>query len=118
MSDPEDCVFCRIIRHEIPAREVQRDADVVAFHDLNPQAPTHILVVPTMHADHLSEFNAKASSELKSKLFAAAADIGGRFQRDGQGYRIVINEGSDGGQTVGHLHLHVLAGRHLTWPPG
>ena len=118
MSDLEDCIFCKIIRREIPAREVMRDADVVAFHDLNPQAPTHILVVPTLHADHLSDFNAKAPTDLKAKLLAAAAEVGGRFARDGAGYRVVINEGSDGGQTVSHLHLHVLAGRHLTWPPG
>ena len=118
MTGAEDCIFCKIVRHEIPAREVLRDEAVVAFHDLRPQAPTHILVVPIEHADHLSDFNTKASPELKSRLFAAAAEVGSRFQREGQGYRVVINEGPDGGQTVGHLHLHVLAGRHMSWPPG
>ena len=118
MSDSDDCIFCKIVRREIPAREVLRDDEVVAFHDLRPQAPTHILVVPAMHAEHLSEFNAKATAGLKSRLFSAAAEIGGRFAREGQGYRVVINEGADGGQTVAHLHLHVLAGRHMTWPPG
>jgi histidine triad (HIT) family protein len=114
----EDCIFCKIVRREIPAREVLRDDDVVAFHDLRPQAPTHILVVPTRHANHLSEFIRNAPDAVKARLFAVAAEIGGRFQRDGQGYRVVINEGPDGGQTVDHLHLHILAGRHMTWPPG
>ena len=113
-----DCIFCKIVRREIPAREVLRDEHVVAFHDLRPQAPTHVLVVPVMHANHLSEFNAKASDDVKARLFSAAAELGGRFQREGQGYRVVINEGADGGQTVDHLHLHVFAGRHMTWPPG
>ena len=91
----------------------------MAFHDLRPQAPVHVLVVPVLHAEHLSEFNAKATPEQKSRLLSAAAEIGGRLQRENNaGYRVVINEGPDGGQTVGHLHLHVLAGRHMTWPPG
>ena len=118
MNQADDCIFCKIVRREIPAREVLRDEEVVAFHDLRPQAPTHILVVPTLHAEHLSDFNAKATANVKARLFAAAAEVGARFQREDQGYRVVINEGPDGGQTVGHLHLHVLAGRHMTWPPG
>jgi histidine triad (HIT) family protein len=114
----KDCIFCKIVRNEIPAKEVARDEHMVAFVDLNPQAPTHILVVPTTHADHLSDFVAKASNAAKARLFSAAAEIGKKFGREGKGYRVVINEGSDGGQTVHHLHLHVLAGRHMTWPPG
>lgn len=113
-----DCIFCKIVRKEIPAREVLRDDHVVAFHDQNPQAPAHVLVVPVMHTDHLSEFNAKASPEQKARLLSAAAEVGGRLQRDGAGYRVVVNEGPDGGQTVSHLHLHVFAGRHMSWPPG
>lgn len=113
-----DCIFCKIVRREIPARELLRDEHVVVFHDLNPQAPSHVLVVPTLHAEHLSDFNEKASAEVKARLFSAAAEAGARLQRDGQGYRVVINEGRDGGQTVSHLHVHVLAGRHMTWPPG
>ena len=118
MADEKDCIFCKIVRREIPAREVLRDDDVVAFHDLRPQAPAHVLVIPVLHADHLSAFNAQATPAQKARLFSAAAEVGAEFQRDGQGYRVVINEGPDGGQTVDHLHLHVLAGRHLTWPPG
>lgn len=113
-----DCIFCKVVRKEVPAREVLRDENIVAFHDLNPQAPTHVLVVPVVHADQLSDFVRKASSAVKERLFSAAAEIGKKFERDHKGYRIVINEGPDGGQTVGHLHLHVLAGRHMTWPPG
>ena len=113
-----DCLFCKIVRKEIPAREILRDENVVAFHDLNPQAPTHVLIVPVIHANRLSDFVQKAASTVKERLFSAAAEIGTRFQSDEKGYRVVINEGPHGGQTVGHLHLHVLAGRHMTWPPG
>ena len=102
----------------VPAREVMRDDEVVAFHDLRPQAPTHVLVVPVLHASHLSEFNSKAAPSLKARLLGAAAELGGRFARDGQGYRVVINEGPDAGQSVFHLHAHVLAGRRMAWPPG
>lgn len=110
-----DCIFCKIVRKEIPADEVLRDDDVVAFRDLNPQAPTHILVIPTVHADHLSDFMAQDAPKA-TRLLAAAAELGKRFGRDG--YRVVMNEGPDGGQTVHHLHAHVLAGRHMSWPPG
>ena len=116
MSADDTCLFCKIVRREIPADEVLRDENVVAFRDLNPQAPTHVLVVPTKHAANLSEFVAAADGAEAARFLAAAAEIGLRFGRDG--YRVVMNEGPDGGQTVHHLHAHVLAGRHLTWPPG
>jgi histidine triad (HIT) family protein len=111
----DDCLFCKIVRKEIPAKEVLRNEHVVAFHDLNPQAPTHVLVIPTEHAAHLTAF-AGAGSPAAGRLLEAAAEIGGRFGPGG--YRVVINEGADAGQTVFHLHLHVLAGRALGWPPG
>ena len=114
-TDP-NCIFCKIVRKEIPADEVLRDEHVVAFRDLNPQAPTHVLVIPTEHAQHLSDFTANAGGDRAARLLAAASEIGRRFGRDG--YRVVMNEGPDGGQTVHHLHAHVLAGRHMTWPPG
>jgi len=110
-----DCIFCKIVRKEIPAKEILRDDDVVAFHDLNPQAPTHVLVIPTEHAEHLSAF-AQAGGRAATRLLAVAAELGRQFGPNG--YRVVINEGRDGGQTVSHLHLHVLAGRALRWPPG
>lgn len=114
MSD--DCLFCRIVRREINAKEVLRDEHVVAFHDLNPQAPAHVLVVPAVHAANLSEFARDASPAAAARLLAAAAEIGARLGPNG--YRVVMNEGPDAGQSVFHLHAHVLAGRPLSWPPG
>jgi histidine triad (HIT) family protein len=113
--DPS-CIFCKIVRGEIPAKEVLRDEHVVAFHDLNPQAPIHVLVIPTEHAPHLSAFVAAAGGAQAARLLTAAAELGQRFGP--AGYRVVINEGDEGGQTVHHLHAHVLAGRRMTWPPG
>jgi histidine triad (HIT) family protein len=114
-ADP-NCIFCKIVRKEIAAVEVLRDEHIVAFRDVNPQAPTHILVVPVDHAENLSDFMRSATAASAARLLSAATEIGKEFGRDG--YRVVINEGHDGGQTVGHLHAHVLAGRHMTWPPG
>jgi len=113
--DPS-CIFCKIVGREIPADEVLRDEHVVAFRDVRPVAPTHILVVPTVHVAHLSGFAAQADTAASARLLAAAAEIGTRFGT--RGYRVVTNEGSDAGQTVHHLHLHVLAGRSMAWPPG
>lgn len=112
----QDCLFCKIVRKEIAAREVLRDEHVVAFHDLNPQAPTHILVIPTEHAEHLSEFVGQGNLAAGARLLAAAAELGTRFGP--AGYRVVVNEGRDAGQSVFHLHAHVLAGRPMAWPPG
>jgi len=111
-----DCLFCKIVRREIPAKEVRRDERIVAFHDVNPQAPVHVLVVPTDHADHLSDFAGKAADEVAAHLLRTASEIGS--QLGPEGYRVVMNQGQDGGQTVHHLHAHVLAGRPMTWPPG
>lgn len=116
MAFDDTCIFCKIVRGEIPAKEVLRDEHVVAFHDLNPQAPTHVLVIPTAHAPHLSAFAAAAGGAQAARLLTAAAELGQRFGPSG--YRVVINEGDDGGQTVHHLHAHVLAGRRMAWPPG
>jgi histidine triad (HIT) family protein len=116
MNGSDDCIFCKIVRGEIGAREEYRDEHVVAFHDLNPQAPVHVLVVPTRHAEHLSAFAAGAAENELARLLSTAAALGTRLGRDG--YRVVINEGPDGGQTVPHLHLHVLASRPMRWPPG
>jgi histidine triad (HIT) family protein len=116
MALDDACIFCKIVRREIPAQEVLRDEHVVAFHDLNPQAPTHVLVIPTEHAPHLSAFAGAAAAERAARLLGAAAELGRRFGPGG--YRVVINEGEDGGQTVHHLHAHVLAGRPMAWPPG
>jgi histidine triad (HIT) family protein len=112
----DDCIFCKIVRREIVADEVLRDEHVVAFRDLNPQAPVHILVIPTTHAEHLSAFAARGDGAAAARLLTAAAEVGARFGPGG--YRVVINEGPDAGQSVFHLHAHVLAGRPLGWPPG
>jgi len=116
MSSDPGCIFCRIVKGEIPADEVLRDDHVVAFRDLHPVAPTHILVVPTTHVAHLSEFSSAVDAAAVARLLAAAAELGTRFGE--HGYRVVTNEGSDAGQSVRHLHFHVLAGRRLSWPPG
>ncbi len=116
MTTDPSCIFCQIVSGELPADEVLRSADVVAFRDLNPVAPTHLLVIPTTHVAHLSAFAQSAAPGAAAGLLAAAAELGGRFGP--RGYRVVTNEGRDGGQTVGHFHLHVLAGRSMSWPPG
>jgi histidine triad (HIT) family protein len=111
------CIFCKIVRKEVPADEEFRDPDVVAFRDRNPQAPHHLLVVPTRHASHLSEFIGQGRPEIAARLLGVAADLGTRYGGS-EGYRIVTNEGPNAGQTVFHLHFHVLAGRRFAWPPG
>jgi len=117
MSDVSaDCIFCRIVRREIPAQEVARTDEALAFRDLNPQAPTHILVVPLRHAANLGDFVAAAEHDEVGHVLALASRLG--REASPNGYRVVINEGADAGQTVHHLHLHVLAGRPMHWPPG
>ncbi len=112
----DQCIFCKIVRKELPANEVARSEHAVAFTDLSPKAPTHVLVVPTHHADNLGDYVAQVPSHDVGELFALAARIG--RERAPGGYRVVVNEGDDGGQTVHHLHLHVLGGRRMHWPPG
>jgi histidine triad (HIT) family protein len=115
MTYDPSCVFCKIVRHEIPADEVLRDEHIVAFRDLEPVAPTHILIVPTTHIAHLSDF-AQLENAAAARLLSAAAEVGHRFGE--RGYRVVTNVGADAGQEISHLHFHVLAGRKLSWPPG
>ncbi len=116
MSGEDGCVFCKIFRGEIPASEVERTPDALVFRDLNPQAPSHVLVIPKRHAANLGDFVAAATPQEVGDLFALASKTG----RDASpnGYRIVVNEGGEAGQTVFHLHLHVLSGRAMRWPPG
>jgi histidine triad (HIT) family protein len=111
-----DCVFCRIVAGEIPAEVVERTEAALVIRDLNPQAPTHLLVIPKEHAADLGELVASASPADVGQLFSLASKIG-RDAGSG-GYRVVVNEGKEGGQTVFHLHIHVLAGRPMRWPPG
>ncbi len=114
-TDPA-CVFCKIFSGAIPATEVARTPDVLIFRDLNPQAPSHLLAIPRRHAVDLGDFVAAAQPAEVGDLFAEASRAG--RAASSSGYRIVVNEGVDAGQTVFHLHLHILAGRALGWPPG
>jgi histidine triad (HIT) family protein len=111
-----DCLFCRIIRGEAPARKVHEDSDVFAFEDINPQAPTHVLIVPKRHFAGLKEAQ-EADAEIIGRCHLVAAQIA--RQRDiEKGYRTVLNVGPGSGQSVFHLHVHLLGGRRLAWPPG
>ena len=112
-----DCLFCKIIKGEIPSAKVYEDDKVYAFRDIEPQAPVHILIIPKEHiasANELTEENAS----IVGHIFAVAAKIAKEEGIAEGGYRIVNNCGQDGGQTVGHLHFHMLGGRSLKWPPG
>lgn len=111
------CIFCRIGRGEIPAKTAYRDADVIAIEDSNPQAPTHLLVMPLKHYATLGDVLESGNERLASAVLAVATKLGREHGGD-DGFRLVANTGRHGGQTVHHLHLHVLAGRPLTWPPG
>jgi len=115
MSDEVPCLFCRIVRREIPANIVGETPDTLAFRDINPQAPQHILVIPRRHVASLNDVN---DHSLIGRLTAAAAAIARTEGFADSGYRVVINTLADGGQTVDHLHLHLLGGRHMKWPPG
>jgi histidine triad (HIT) family protein len=110
----DSCLFCRIVRGEIPAKIVREDEHTVAFRDIDPKAPTHILVIPKEHVASLDE---ATDPTLVGRLSLAAAEIA-RSEGLTDGYRTVVNTGSGAGQTVFHLHLHLLGGRKLTWPPG
>jgi histidine triad (HIT) family protein len=113
----EACIFCRIIQRDLPAKFVYEDESVVAFEDLHPQAPVHVLVVPRKHLASLNEM-AEQDESLVGRLFAVAARLARQKAVDETGYRAVINTGSGAGQSVFHLHLHLLGGRAFRWPPG
>jgi histidine triad (HIT) family protein len=110
-----DCLFCRIVRREIPATIVHEDDHCVAFRDIGPKAPTHILVIPRQHVSTLDDVT---DPLLIGRLMIAAAEIARAEKIVETGYRTVINTNAGGGQTVFHLHVHVLGGRRMTWPPG
>lgn len=112
-----DCLFCKMVRGEIRPDIVHEDDDVLAFRDINPQAPVHILVVPKRHVSTLDELGA-GDAELVGRMTLVAAAIARDAGFVARGYRTVMNCNQDGGQTVFHIHLHLLAGRALHWPPG
>ncbi len=111
------CLFCRIVRREVPATIVHEDDEVLAFQDIAPKAPVHLLVIPKRHVDGLQAVN-EGNASIMASLFACVDRLAAQFGVAGSGYRTVINVGADGGQTVFHLHVHVLGGRPMTWPPG
>lgn len=112
----KDCLFCKFVRGELQPKKAYEDDQVLAFHDIKPQAPTHVLVVPKEHIASLDDLGAH-HAEVAGKLFLAAAKIAKQLGH-AKGYRCVVNTGPDAGQTVFHIHLHVLGGRPFGWPPG
>ena len=117
MTTSDDCIFCKIVAGEIPAAKIFEDERAVAFGDINPQAPTHALVIPRRHVASLDEAG-EADESLLGHLLLVAARVARESGHAGGGYRTVINTGAQAGQTVFHVHVHVLGGRRLTWPPG
>lgn len=111
------CLFCKIIAGEIPSTKVYEDDRLIAFNDINPQAPMHVLVVPKRHVATLNDLSA-ADDELVGAMVRVASTIARQRGYDGPGFRTVFNCNAQAGQTVFHIHLHVLGGRVLTWPPG
>lgn len=110
-----NCIFCKIAAGEIPAQFAHRDDDVIAVADVNPQAPQHLLVMPVKHVRDVAELAESQDRALLAKIFSVAAALG---RQENAGFRLVVNTGEEGGQTVEHLHVHVLAGRQMHWPPG
>lgn len=113
-----DCIFCRIVSGEIPAKEVARTADAVAFHDLNPQAPVHILVVPAAHVTNAAGTDSDEGERIVGRTVRLAVQVARQLGLSDKGFRLVMNTGPDGGQSVSHLHVHLLGGRGMKWPPG
>lgn len=112
-----DCIFCKIINGEIPCNKIYEDDEIIAFYDLFPQAPTHFLVIPKVHIESCN-FVDESNSKVVGKIFVKISELAKELGFDKTGYRIVNNCNDDGGQTVKHIHFHVLAGRGLQWPPG
>lgn len=113
----EDCLFCRIIRGEIPGERVAEGDDWLAFRDIAPQAPVHVLLIPKRHIGSVAELR-PSDADLAGRLVLAAAALARTLGVDGDGYRLVTNRGERAGQSVFHLHFHLLAGRDMDWPPG
>lgn len=112
-SDP-NCIFCKIVASQIPCQKIYEDERVIAIHDVQPQAPVHALVIPK---HHFANVMAVRENQLIGLLFKQAAQCADTLGLN-KGFRLVVNTGEEGGQTVDHLHIHVLGGRHMTWPPG
>jgi histidine triad (HIT) family protein len=117
MGQASDCIFCRIAAKEIPADVVHATDNVVAFRDVNPQAPTHILLIPAEHIESAAALR-DGQGDLLAEMFSIAAHLAKSDGVDHSGWRLVTNVGPDAGQSVAHFHLHLLGGRKMAWPPG
>ncbi|SCZ77160.1 histidine triad nucleotide-binding protein [Acidaminobacter hydrogenoformans] len=113
----KDCLFCKIVNGEIPSNKAFEDQKLVVFHDISPVAPVHVLIVPKKHLKSLNEVGPE-DADLIAHVFKVAAQVAAELGVSENGYRVVNNCGKDGGQTVDHLHFHLLGGRYLDWPPG
>jgi histidine triad (HIT) family protein len=113
----DDCIFCRIFAGEIPCKEIYKDNEMLAFQDINPMAPVHFLVIPRKHIKSIMDLE-EGDVPLVGRLFDKAQELAKKLGCEEKGARFVVNAKSDGGQTVDHLHIHVLGGRTLSWPPG
>ena len=112
-----DCIFCKVVAGEIPSDLVHEGEQVIAFRDINPQAPTHVQVIPREHVAHIADFDTDRDGSWLKEMFAVATRVA-RDEGLDKGYRLVINNGALAGQSVAHVHLHVIGGRQLGWPPG
>ncbi|MGI8928587.1 MAG: histidine triad nucleotide-binding protein [Candidatus Limnocylindrales bacterium] len=112
-----DCLFCRIVRGEVPADFAHQDDLVLAFRDINPKAPTHLLIIPRDHIDSAADL-AETDAEMLGRMFAVAANLAREAGVAERGFRLVSNAGPAAGQSVDHLHFHLLGGRSMSWPPG
>jgi histidine triad (HIT) family protein len=113
-----ECLFCRIINGETPATILHQDPRAIAFRDINPQAPVHILVIPRQHIESLDEAAAPEDEGLLGHLLLVGAELARKEGLSAEGYRTVVNTGAAAGQTVYHIHVHILGGRGMDWPPG
>ena len=113
----ENCIFCKIVAGEIPANKIYEDEHALAFHDITPQAPTHVLIIPREHLESLNDAG-KSDVALLGHLLWLAPKLANQVGIAENGFRTCINTGADGGQSVFHLHVHVMGGRPMTWPPG
>lgn len=113
----EDCLFCKIVKGEIPSTKVYEDKEVLAFKDINPEAPVHLVIIPKKHIASLNELKPE-DSEIISHIFMVIQKLVKDFKIDKNGYRVINNCGEHGGQSVLHMHFHLLGGRSLQWPPG
>ena len=113
-----ECIFCKIASGDIAAKLVRRTPEAVAFHDLTPQAPVHVLIIPTRHYSSMRDVTGPEGEAMLGRLLRFATSVASDLGLDTSGYRLVTNTGPDGGQSVFHLHFHLLGGRRMAWPPG